>query len=309
MEYFYKNYNLEDIVYKDESGNIQVEKWVDIPNYARQYQVSNLGRVKSKMFKNNTRDLILKSSISKSGYLRVRLYLNSKPKTIAVHKLVAISFLGVIKKGYCVDHINNISLDNRVCNLQIITIRENSTKDRVNITGYNNVYFKKDSNKFESRIIIDGKLFSLGLYNTAQEAKEKYDVSLFEWLNYNKKPIIRETSSKYIGISFNKKMKAFVVNIMIDRVRYYLGKYSSEKDAKEVYLKARYNYENLGIIPDKYETKHKSSKYKYIVYYKPYGKWLSKYKDVDGNIKHIGYYLTEEEAFAAQQNILQELTK
>ena len=98
MEYFYKNYNLEDIVYKDESGNIQVEKWVDIPNYARQYQVSNLGRVKSKMFKNNTRDLILKSSISKSGYLRVRLYLNSKPKTIAVHKLVAISFLGKFKK-------------------------------------------------------------------------------------------------------------------------------------------------------------------------------------------------------------------
>ena len=64
------------------------EQWKDIPNYP-DYQVSNLGQVKS--FKNKS-PRILKPTFN--CYWRVNLSKEGRVYKEAVHKLVAISFIG-----------------------------------------------------------------------------------------------------------------------------------------------------------------------------------------------------------------------
>lgn len=307
MEY-YKNTDLNDIIYIDDIGETQFEKWVCIKGYECKYMVSDLGRVKSKRNKHGERDLILKPNMSKCGYVRVRLHLNRKIKNIQIQRLVALNFIGEIPNGYCVDHINNISSDNRLINLQIITNRENSTKDRVNKTGFNNVSYSKKTNKYTSYIIINKTYYHLGTRDSPEEAYELYKKSLYEWENFNIIPKIKETSSKYKGVSLNKYGK-YKVSIMIEKYHYYLGEYESEIEASEVYIKAKNNYKAFKILPNKeYKNPKNTYKYKNIIYYKPYNKWLSQYKN-NGKLYFIGYFNTEDEAYIKQQEKIKEINE
>ena len=106
------------------------EVWKDIPNYEGYYQVSNLGRVKSlsrKIESNRgffvSKEKILKQSKDQKGYFRVKLYFNSGKKTMKVHRLVMIAFVG--KLNLEVNHINGLKEDNRLANLEYVTTRQN----------------------------------------------------------------------------------------------------------------------------------------------------------------------------------------
>ena len=87
------------------------EIWKDIPNYEGEYQVSNLGRVKSLLF---NKEKILKTRIHSQGYELVNL----KNKTYKVHYLVAITFIDNPKGFKELNHKNEIKNDNRVENLE-----------------------------------------------------------------------------------------------------------------------------------------------------------------------------------------------
>ena len=78
-----------------------------------------------------------------------------------------------------VDHINNNSLDNRVENLQVITQRQNATKDRTNKTSkYAGVSWHKALNKWRSYIKINYKQIHLGYFDNEEEASEVYNNKL-----------------------------------------------------------------------------------------------------------------------------------
>ena len=164
----------------------QKEIWKDVPNYEGYYQVSNHGRVKStsRFVKNKYEGLtywkerILKPSLS-SGYYVVKLSKERK-KVIKVHQLVAMAFLNHKPCGMMlvVDHINNIKTDNRLENLQVITTRENSSKDKNGTSKYTGVCWSKRCDKWESNIFINGKQIFLGLFESEKEASTTYQNKL-----------------------------------------------------------------------------------------------------------------------------------
>ena len=158
------------------------EIFKDIPGYEGLYQVSNLGRVKSLKC---GKEKLLKNSINFQGYYRVGLSKDRKLFTKKIHQLVAIAFLNHIPCKYkiIVDHINNNPLDNRLENLQLITVRENTSKDRKDGSSkYIGVSFQKERKKWMATISVNRKNINLGRFNTEIEAHNAYQNKLKETL-------------------------------------------------------------------------------------------------------------------------------
>ena len=114
--------------------NFDNEIWKDIPEYEQLYQASNLGRIRSldRIVRHNYNDTavkkgkILKQSLNKHGYCKVNLCKNRVYKTFVVSRLVYSAFYGVIPAGMQVNHISEDKTDNSICNLNLMTPKENT---------------------------------------------------------------------------------------------------------------------------------------------------------------------------------------
>ena len=101
-----------------------MEKWVKVVGYSN-YEVSNLGRLKTFNWKNTGRESILKPAKDGSGYLRTVLKGDDGiSKTIKVHRIVLNSF-NETKEVLEVNHINGVKHDNRIENLEWVTRQQN----------------------------------------------------------------------------------------------------------------------------------------------------------------------------------------
>ena len=101
-----------------------IEKWIKANGYSN-YEVSNLGRLKTFNWKGSGKEKILKPALDKSGYLRTVLKGdNGISKTIKVHRIVLNSFKP-INDVLEVNHINGIKNDNRIENLEWCTRKQN----------------------------------------------------------------------------------------------------------------------------------------------------------------------------------------
>ena len=154
------------------------EIFKDIPNCNGFYEVSNYGNVKS--FKRSIKGVLLKKVIGSNGYYCVNIHMFGVKRTSLIHHLVATTFLNHNIKGYklVIDHINNNKLDNRLENLQLITQRENTSKDRKGTSKYTGVYLDKQSNKWRSAISINGKIIKLGSFEKEIDAHLVYQEAL-----------------------------------------------------------------------------------------------------------------------------------
>lgn len=109
------------------------EVWRDINGYEGYYQVSSEGRVKSleRTYidkigrKRYVKECILKPVIDRYGYLLVNLYAGGKQKMHKVHRLVCQAFHDNPENKLDVNHINENKTDNRACNLEWCTRKEN----------------------------------------------------------------------------------------------------------------------------------------------------------------------------------------
>jgi hypothetical protein len=77
------------------------------------YEVSNLGKIKNK-----TTGRIRKTSINNKGYEQFIVYIDKKPKTFYVHRVVANNFLENLNNLPEVNHKDKNKLNNRVDNLE-----------------------------------------------------------------------------------------------------------------------------------------------------------------------------------------------
>lgn len=203
----------------------QVEVWKTIDGY-EDYQVSNLGRVKSLLF---NKERILKYFNDGKGYLQVKIHTNKKCKTFRVHKLVAMCFHGHNPDGthkVVVDHIDNNKLNNRADNLRLTTSRDNTTKDRIGgASNYIGVNFDKKLKKWRSSITFLYRCVHLGCFESEIEAKNAYDKALKEineGLDLNVLyPKWRNKSSKYKYVSINKKKGKWTSNYKGKHIGYF----------------------------------------------------------------------------------------
>ena len=105
------------------------EEWRDVVGYEGLYQVSSEGRVKSlertDSWGRTVKERILKPVVVGDGYLKVNLCAGGKPKRFLVHRLVCEAFHENTGNKSDVNHINEDKADNRACNLEWCTRREN----------------------------------------------------------------------------------------------------------------------------------------------------------------------------------------
>jgi hypothetical protein len=282
------------------------EIFKDVPGYDK-YQVSNLGRVKS--FKLNG-EKILKPVIGRNGYFLVKLYNEEKVKLIKVHQLVAMAFLNHEPCGHkiVVDHKNNDKLNNRLENLQLISQRENSSKDKNGGTSkYTGVNWHKASNGWVSQITINGKRKHLGSFPCELEASKHYQAalkSIEEGTEIKAKEVV--CSSKYKGVNWHKQSNKWMSKITVNGKSKYLGIFNSELAANEYYQDALRSIEEGTEV--KINKHKKSSKYKGVCWSKQSNKWKSQIS-INGKRKSLGLFSCELAAHHAYQKKLAEISK
>ena len=244
MNDYHLNLDLESIVYTNESGEECIELWKDIPEYEELYQVSDLGRVKSlekprKKSTNNpnsfVRVRIMKASLSKK-YLNTALYKNGSSKSFLVHHLVSIAFMDFKANmgEIIIDHINNISTDNRLVNLQLITRRYNNVKDVRSKSEAVGLYERNGF--FNVTIRVKGLACSLGSFKDKNEAikkhKEAFDlIESKQDISHLIKKKTNKTEFKGVYAVSNK----FTSQIRYNGLTRNLGSYHTIKEASEAY--------------------------------------------------------------------------
>lgn len=106
------------------------EEWRDIDGYNGFYQVSNTGKVRSMVFRNNQafiqRIKELKTVTNDKNRVHISLYKDGKRKNIAVHRLVAKAFIPNDENLPEVNHIDGNPSNNVVTNLEWCTRKQNA---------------------------------------------------------------------------------------------------------------------------------------------------------------------------------------
>lgn len=210
------------------------EEWRPVLGYEGRYEISSIGRVRSWVGK---KVRFLKSNKNTNGYFHLGLYLNGIRKVFEIHKLVAESFLGHergLGHKIVVDHKNFNKQDNRLCNLRLISNRENVSFRR-GTSKYTGVSFSKTMNCWVAHIRPKYRKINLGFHKDEKVCAQWYQDALKSLeedptgksiVTYRKK-----YSSKYKGVHFDKGNKKWIAILYYNKVQKHIGSYGCETAA------------------------------------------------------------------------------
>lgn len=146
------------------------EIWKKVQGWGGRYEVSNKGNLRSNLHGLRMRKL----TIGSKGYLQVRLHAKTIQKTYQIHTLVVEAFIGTIKKGQHVNHVDGNPLNNCAENLEIGSVRENVNHfHMMRGTSSKGVKTTK-SGKFSAQARINGRIKHLGTFDEKQQAADAY---------------------------------------------------------------------------------------------------------------------------------------
>jgi hypothetical protein len=158
----------------------KIEEWRDIPEHEG-YQASNLGRVRSNRRHKTWK--ILSPTVLSCGYERLFLYDgtgNENSRQKYVHRLVLKAFVG--DSDLQCDHINGNKSDNRIENLRYCTHAENKRYSKKCKNKKSSIYkgVGREHGRWRSRIMVNRRSISLGLFDTEKDAAIAYNNSARE---------------------------------------------------------------------------------------------------------------------------------
>lgn len=97
-----------------------MEQWRLLPG-SKITEISDAGRVRHARTKR-----VRRQSLSNNGYLKTNVTFGDRRKYAYVHQLVLLAFESARPKGHIARHINGDKTDNRLCNLEWSTRRQNA---------------------------------------------------------------------------------------------------------------------------------------------------------------------------------------
>lgn len=102
------------------------EMWKAIPGFEGVYEASNEGRIRriNFVFRGRKPPYYLKPLKHNHGYFLVALHKDKKQRTYLIHRLVMLAFCG--PSNLSVNHKNGDKSDNRLANLEYVSLEENA---------------------------------------------------------------------------------------------------------------------------------------------------------------------------------------
>ena len=104
---------------------MEQEQWKPIQEFNGEYEVSNLGRVRSMKRYYGMVGRIMPQTIQRKGYYAVTFWMNNKAYCRKVHRLVIEAFTPNPDSLPCINHIDGNKLNNHVSNLEWCTYQAN----------------------------------------------------------------------------------------------------------------------------------------------------------------------------------------
>lgn len=152
----------DEHIYKDHSlDDLEGEVWRDVVGWEPYYEVSNLGRIKTKERSHECSNghirfvypKLKETYFDEDGYERVCLYFANSSKLLGVHRLVAEAFIPNPDNLPQVNHKDDNKANNRVDNLEWMTNTENirhSIQIGIRTPGCKPVVRHEDNKEFSS---------------------------------------------------------------------------------------------------------------------------------------------------------------
>lgn len=113
-------------------------------------------------------------SLNRDGYLVIGR------KQLMAHRLAWFICYGeLLGEDETIDHLNQVKTDNRLCNLEKVSVRENTSRRSLTIKTsglplgvVSNVQGR--GKNYRARAVVDGKLRHLGYFDTPEQAHQAY---------------------------------------------------------------------------------------------------------------------------------------
>lgn len=157
-----------------------------------------------------------------------------------------------------IDHKDHNGLNNQKYNLRICDKDQNRRNARPDYNGtskFKGVSLGTNSSKWQCFIFINKKLINIGAFYNEIDAAIAYDIYAkkyfgeFAYLNFqdigiNEVQRVQKlidnpkkwanTTSKYVGVFFNKNEKVFISYLNINKKRKLFGRFKNENDAAQI---------------------------------------------------------------------------